>query len=106
MGISLHGDLSYLSKSQSTFRDIDIIVDGVDVFPDDLFIRFPSSTVINLSARLEWDNISVTLFADNVTSELGTHSGSPAEFFGAKSEAFGILRPFTAGLRLKYEFGN
>ena len=104
--LGLHADLSYRSESQSTFADIDILDMGVDVFPDDMFIRFPSSTVVNLSATLNWEDMAFTVFADNVTGEVGTNSGIPAEFYGEKSQAYGVLRPFTAGLRAKFKFGN
>ncbi|MBO9601172.1 MAG: TonB-dependent receptor [Novosphingobium sp.] len=106
LGLKLHGDLSYRSPSQSTFQDIDIIVGGVDTFTGDNFIRFPSATVLNLSATLEFDSYSLTLFANNVTSELGTNSGNAAEYYGAKSQSYGVLRPRTIGLRANFKFGN
>lgn len=106
MSLRLHGDMSYRSRSQSTFTDIDIIVGGVDVFPNDMYIAFEPSTVVNLSATLELDDMAFTLFGDNITSEKGTNSGIPAEFYGDRGQAYGVLRPLTVGLRASFKFGN
>jgi len=106
VGLSLHGDLSHRSSSQSSFTDIDILVGGVDTYVGDNFFRFSPATVLNLSATLDFDRYSLTLFANNVTSELGTNSATTSEFFGDRSQSYGILRPATVGLRANVKFGS
>lgn len=106
VGLSLHGDVSYRSSSQSSFADIDILVGGVDTYFGDNFFRFDPATVINLSATLDFDRYAFTLFVNNVTSELGTNSATTSEFYGDRSQSYGILRPATVGLRAKVKFGN
>ena len=104
--LSFHGDLSYRSPSQSSFADIDILVDGFDTFTGDNFFRFDAATVVNLSAKLDFGQYALTLFANNVTGELGTNSATTAEYYGDKSQSYGILRPATFGLRANVKFGN
>lgn len=106
VGLSLHGDMSYRSSSQSSFADIDILVGGVDTYPGDNFFRFSPATVLNLSATLDFDRYALTLFANNVTNELGTNSATTSEFYGDESQSYGVLRPATVGLRVNVKFGR
>lgn len=103
--LKLHADGAYRSASQSQFTDIQVIVGGVNTYPNNDFIRFPDTTIVNLSAGIDLGRTSITLFASNITNERGTNNGASAEFYGAKDQSYGVLRPRTIGLRATYRFG-
>jgi outer membrane receptor protein involved in Fe transport len=94
--IVLHTDASYRGDILSNFRPIP----GV---PSMSFARFDAFTVWNASASWESGRYRVTLFGENLGNERGESSVTTSDFFGARDQGWGVVRPRTFGVRLTYQ---
>jgi outer membrane receptor protein involved in Fe transport len=95
--IVLHTDASYRGDVLSNFRPIP----GV---PSMSFARFDAFTVWNASASWESGRYRVTLFGENLGNERGESSVTTSDFFGARDQGWGVVRPRTFGVRLTYQY--
>ncbi len=91
------GDLAYRSKTTSAFRDQPLLA-------SENFARLKSFTVMNASVSWLKDNFTVTLFGENLGNARGTSLVSVADFFGAQDQGFGVIKPRTVGLRLRWTY--
>lgn len=88
---------SYRSEVLSNFRDLP----GVAAMS---FAEFDAFTVWNASISWQKDRYSVTLFGDNLSNERGESSVITADFYGARDQGWGVIRPRTFGVRFRYAY--
>ena len=92
-----HADASYRSEVLSNFRDLP----GVAAMS---FAEFDAFTVWNASVSWRMDRYTLTAFGENLGNERGESSVITASFYGDRDQGWGVIRPRTFGVRLKYSF--
>ena len=92
-----HADLAYRDKSNSSFRDQPLMA-------TDNFVPLDDFTVWNASVTWAWENFGIAFFGENLSNERATTIVSSPESFGAKDGGWGVIKPRTVGLRLRWSY--
>ena len=90
-----HADVAYRGKTNSAFRDQPLMA-------TENFVPLDDFIVWNASVTWAWENFRTALFAENLSNERATTIVSSPNSFGEKDQGYGVIRPRTIGLRLRW----